>query len=324
MASIRQLKSGRWNAQVRLKGKRPQSGTFSSQEEAEQWAKQREAIDKEHKAHTLYSVGAIYCESRLKGKPSLRNALRYVDQLSVAFPQSLQDISPKQVNEFKLRRLKEVKPASCRAQLSFMSRLFRYARREMLLEGHKGEPLPNPVELIALPRESKPSDKVVSREELDRLLAALSPTMALIAELAYETAMRRSEIVKLTLDCVHLEERIADVIDGKNGTRSVPLTLRAIELLRKVVEDAEKRGKASRRLFNVQINSVSSAINRARERAGLDPSVRLHQLRHTRITNVAKKGFNNAQIMIVSGHRDTRSVARYSHLNAKDVLSLID
>ncbi|MCF5392928.1 tyrosine-type recombinase/integrase, partial [Pseudomonas syringae] len=52
--------------------------------------------------------------------------------------------------------------------------------------------------------------------------------------------------------------------------------------------------------------------------------VRLHQLRHTRITNVAKRGFNNAQIMIVSGHRDTRSVARYSHLNAKDVLHLID
>nr|WP_277869417.1 tyrosine-type recombinase/integrase [Pseudomonas syringae] len=67
--------------------------------------------------------------------------------------------------------------------------------------------------------------------ELRLILNELSPTMALIAELAYETAMRRSEILKLTVNCLHLEQRIVDVVDGKNGTRSVPLTLRAIELL---------------------------------------------------------------------------------------------
>ncbi|AQX62322.1 site-specific integrase [Pseudomonas syringae pv. actinidiae] len=160
--------------------------------------------------------------------------------------------------------------------------------------------------------------------ELRLILNELSPTMALIAELAYETAMRRSEILKLTVNCLHLEQRIVDVVDGKNGTRSVPLTLRAIELL----EEAQRLAIAERiprgRLFSVAPHSVSQAIRRARTAANLDSNVRLHQLRHTRITNVAKRGFNNAQIMIVSGHRDTRSVARYSHLNAKDVLHLID
>lgn len=39
--------------------------------------------------------------------------------------------------------------------------------------------------------------------------------MRLVVELAYETAMRRSEILKLTKDCLHLHDRIADVIDGK-------------------------------------------------------------------------------------------------------------
>jgi integrase len=202
-----------------------------------------------------------------------------------------------------------------------MSRCFRYARRELLLEGNKGEPLPNPVERIALPQASKPSDKVVSREELDRLLKEMSPLMAIITELAYETAMRRSEIVGLTCNRVHLEERIADVIDGKNGTRSVPLTKRAVELLKQAMD---KPLGPKERLFKVRLNSVSVAIQRAREKAGLGEEVRLHQLRHTRITNVAKKGFNNAQIMVVSGHRDTRSVARYSHLNARDVIDLID
>ncbi len=315
MATIRQLPSGKWNAQVRIKGQTARSATFPTQEAAQQWAKQTEASTKEHKTHTIYSLGMTYCESRLKGRGSYHHSLMLVEQLGVAFPQPIHDITPKQVNEFKQKRLKKVKPATCRSQLAFMSRCFRYAKRELLID------VANPLEDIALPQPSRSSDKVVSKGELTLLLNELTPLMAIIAELAYETAMRRSEIVGLTPSCVHLDERIADVIDGKNGTRSVPLTLRAIELLKQAMS---KPLGPKERLFKLRPASVSVAMKRARDRAGLDSTVRLHQLRHTRITNVAKIGFNNAQIMVVSGHRDTRSVARYSHLNAKDVISLLD
>jgi integrase len=318
MATVRQLSSGNWNAQVRLKGKPAQSKTFPTQEAAQQWAKQLEAVTKEHKAHTIYSLGMTYCESRLKGKGSYNHALQLVEQLGAAFPQPIDQITPQQINDFKLMRLKKVKPATCRTQLAFMSRCFRYAKRELLID------IANPLAEIALPQASKASDKVVSQGELMLILNELSPTMRLITELAYETAMRRSEIVKLTAECVHLNERIADVVDGKNGTRSVPLTMRAVELLQEAMKLAKAKRTAGPRLFNVTPHSVSTAVRRAREKAHLDSSVRLHQLRHTRITNVAKKGFNNAQIMVVSGHRDTRSVARYSHLNARDVIHLID
>ena len=50
----------------------------------------------------------------------------------------------------------------------------------------------------------------------------------------------------------------------------------------------------------------------------------MHQLRHTRITEVARKGFNQAQIMMVSGHKDSRSVQRYTHLNVRDVIDKLD
>ncbi|AMS13212.1 integrase [Pseudomonas chlororaphis] len=318
MANIRSLPSGNWNAQVRLKGKPAQSKTFPTQALAQAWADQLEAVTKDHQTHTIYTLGMTYCETLLKGKGSYDHAIKIVNQLFAVFPQSIHDITPQLVNDFKLKRLQTVKPATCRIQLAFMSRFFRFAKRGLLID------IPNPVSDIALPKPDKSSDKVISAGELRQLLNKLSPTMALIVELAYETAMRRSEILKLTVNCLHLEERIADVIDGKNGTRSVPLTLRAIELLK----EAQRLALADRtnkgRLFTVTPHSVTQAVRLARNKAGLDNSVRLHQLRHTRITNVAKKGFNNAQIMIVSGHRDTRSVARYSHLNAKDVLHLID
>lgn len=69
---------------------------------------------------------------------------------------------------------------------------------------------------------------------------------------------------------------------------------------------------------------MTQAIRRARERLKLSSDIRLHQLRHTRISLVARKGFNNAQIMAVSGHKDVRSVQRYTHLNAADMVDLLD
>jgi len=44
MANFRLLPSGNWNAQVRIKGKPPQSKTFKTKAEAESWAKQLEAV----------------------------------------------------------------------------------------------------------------------------------------------------------------------------------------------------------------------------------------------------------------------------------------
>ncbi|WP_407652431.1 tyrosine-type recombinase/integrase [Cohaesibacter marisflavi] len=142
-----------------------------------------------------------------------------------------------------------------------------------------------------------------------------------IIELAYETAMRRTEITRLRLRDLHLSERFLDVIHGKEGDRSVPLTSRACELL----AEAQKGLKhPNARLFPVAPHSVTTAVRRARRDAGLDEDVRIYQLRHTRCTIVAKKGFNQAQIMMVIDQRDRRSVQRYTHLNVKDVIDILD
>ncbi|MVV47487.1 site-specific integrase [Pseudomonas sp. PB120] len=318
MANFRLLPSGNWNAQVRVKGKSSQSKTFNTKAEAESWAKQIEAVTSDHKHHTIYTLGMTYCETMLKGKGSYDHALKIVEHLGRHFTKPIHEITPQMINDFKIMRLKKVKSSTCRTQLAFMSRFYRFAKRGLLIDIH------NPVSDIALPKPDRSSDKVISASELERLLAKLSPTMQLIVELAYETAMRRSEILRLTKDCLHLRDRIADVIDGKNGTRSVPLTRRAVEILQLAQLCATVERHSNNLIFPVTPHAVSQAVRLARVKAGLDSSVRLHQLRHTRITNVAKKGFNNAQIMIVSGHRDTRSVARYSHLNVRDVLHLID
>ena len=100
----------------------------------------------------------------------------------------------------------------------------------------------------------------------------------------------------------------------------VPLTTRAVEILTQAAEGKREKAK----IFPVSGVSVTQAMTRARRKLGLSEDIRVHQLRHTRISLVARKGFNNAQIMAVSGHRDIRSVQRYTHLNAADVVDLLD
>lgn len=320
MATYRTLPSGRINCQVRRQARKPLSRSFDTKEQAEAWAQLQELSHQRPRALNLQSItfhdlGLQYVASALQGKSAHYQTYRRVERIAKCLKQPVTTITKWEVNGYKAKRLTEVGTSTCRDELLLIRRVFRWANKELLLG------LNNPCEDIVLPKPSKPRNKVVSPEEMQALLAKVTPSMRPVIELAYETAMRRSEILKLTPACLHLDERLLDVIDGKTGDRSVPLSRRAVEILR------EAEGSCATplaRLFPLAPYSVSQALRRARQALGLSDDIRFHQLRHTRISMVARKGFNQAQIMMVSGHRDSRSVQRYTHLNVRDVIGLLD
>ncbi|MFC0159518.1 integrase [Mameliella alba] len=323
MATYRKLKSGKINVQIRKAGQPQISKSFDTMKTAREWVKEHEEPKKrgsvvQKDQPTFLTIGRLYCDKQLGGKSSRHLMLGRIERMAKQFPQPFLRITRSDVNAYKNLRLKQVSGSTVREEIQTINKLFRWAEREMIF----GEdPLPSPANNIALPPASKPRTRVVERHELDRLLAELNPLMAEIIELAYETAMRRAEITKLLPRHLKLEERYLEIEDGKTGDRVVPLTTRAVELLQRALGRCVR---STSRLYPVAPHSVSTAIRRARERAGLGDHVRMHQLRHTRITAVARQGFNQAQIMMVSGHRDTRSVQRYTHLSVKDVVGLLD
>lgn len=325
MASIRQLRSGLFNVQIRLRNSKPLSRSFETRDQAERWATERERelrnlppLKDEEPALSFLSLGESYCNTVLRGRPTRWTTMYRIEKIAPHLPEDAKKISKQDVNRYRLMRLETVAPVTCRDELQLIHRIYRWAHRELILDKKLH---PSPCLEIPMPPTSKPRNRVVEPDELQRLLTMLSPTMRAIVELAYETAMRRGEIIRLTPKHLHLDERVLSVIDGKTGDRAVPLTKRAVELLRVAVDQCPT---PSSRLFPVTPHSVSTAVRRARERVGLDEDVRLHQLRHTRISLVARKGFNQAQIMMVSGHKDSRSVQRYTHLNVRDVVKLMD
>ncbi|TYB80989.1 tyrosine-type recombinase/integrase [Maritimibacter fusiformis] len=319
MATIRKLPSGKWNVQVRSKGKLYASKTFVHRRRAEKWAKEKDA--ELGVGHLLFiDAGHKYCIEVLDGKPSQLLAANRVDRISryPAMDKPMDKITLQDINAYKKYRLAEVSKATCRDELLMIRRVYRWYIREHHAE--TGKLLSNPSEYLTVPPPGKARERVISRRELHLLLGAMSPQMAKIVEFAFETAMRRSEILKFTPNDVFLDDRFLRVIEGKEGSRDVPLTKRAVELLEGVAH-AEGQDLP---VFNAAPYSVTQALRRARIKAGLGEDVKFHQLRHSRITEVARMGLNQAQIMVVSGHRDIRSVQRYTHLNVRDVVGLID
>lgn len=327
MPTIRKIPSGKWNAQVRVSGKRARSKSFSTEAEARQWADETEASLRRIRPiqraaiPTWKEMGLLYCERMLMGKRSQHETIRRVTRIGNhrLLRKPFTSITTQDVNAYKQDRLRTVNSTTCHQELVTIKRIFRWADREAQSEGKQA--IANPCDLVTLPKPQKPRDKVIERHELDLLLSALTRAIAPIVELAYETAMRRSEIVNVRLKHFHPEQRLLSVVNGKEGDRSVPLTTRAVEILREAEEYCYSRES---RLFPVAADTVTQAMLRARRKAGLSEDVRFHQLRHTRCTLVARKGFNQAQMMVVTGHKDIRSVQRYTHLNASDVVKLLD
>jgi hypothetical protein len=138
MATLRMLPSGSWNVQVRIKGEAPRSKTFPTRELAEAWATQAESLHKLSKLTeasqwpSVEELGMAYAEAKLKGRESYWKASLMARQLGEVFPLPINQLTPKMVNDFKLARLKQVKSETCRCQLAFLSRFYRYAIRELL------------------------------------------------------------------------------------------------------------------------------------------------------------------------------------------------
>ncbi|MCH8489816.1 MAG: tyrosine-type recombinase/integrase [Oceanicaulis sp.] len=59
---------------------------------------------------------------------------------------------------------------------------------------------------------------------------------------------------------------------------------------------------------------------RLRARAGLS-DLRLHDLRHEAVSRLFERGLNVIEVSTISGHRELRMLARYSHLRAGDLVA---
>lgn len=324
MATITKRGSG-WFTQVRRKGYPAQYRTFRLKADAEAWARRTEAAMETGggdgsraylKRTTLRELLGRYLLEVTPTKRSEESERLRLEKLQrdPLCDLTLEAFSPQAVAAYRDRRLVVVKPGTVRRELSLLHHALDIARREWGCGLQQ-----NPVRLVTPPAVRNARDRRLRPGELERLQEAVAATrnelVNPIIQFAVETALRRAEILNLKWRDVQLEQRTAHIRWSKTGKgRTVPLTDGALQILRERLQ--ESRGEE--RVFPTTAVALRLAWERLRRRAGLE-DLRFHDLRHEAISRFCELGLSLAEVALISGHRDYRMLARYTHLQPMEL-----
>lgn len=277
MASFRKRGELQWQARISRKGFPDQVKTFSSRPEAEAWARLIESemdrgifVNRTEAENTSFREALERYKQEISAKKRGADRETFVIDAWLTCPladRKMAVIRSTDIAALRDEWLRTLKPATVMRRLALASHLFNICRREWGMES-----LINPIELVRKPqvqnaRTRRISDKMVvsdtaSGNEIDFIKAATeSPDLAIIIDLAIETAMRRSEIASLEWENIDLKNRVAHLPETKNGTaRDVPLSPKALSLLKSLERKNSK-------VFDMRADAITRAFVRARDRA---------------------------------------------------------
>ncbi|HUK53757.1 MAG TPA: site-specific tyrosine recombinase XerD [Candidatus Binatia bacterium] len=199
---------------------------------------------------------------------------------------------------------------------------FRFAVSEDLL----GE---DPTLNLESPRVWRSLPIFLSLEQVEKLLAQPDPAKPLgnrdaaMLEVLYSTGLRVSELVGLRLAELDLSMGCVRCVGKGNKERLVPLGRKAIEALRRYLQDARGallRGRPSpfvflnhhgARMSRIGFWKVLKAYGR---RAGLPSRLSPHKLRHSFATHLLERGADLRAVQVMLGHADISTTQIYTHV----------
>jgi integrase/recombinase XerD len=225
-------------------------------------------------------------------------------------------------------------PRTVARRLSVIRQLFRFLLAERLRED-------DPASALDSPRLGRPLPKVLSRDEVDRLIEASRTKggvdggrMATLLEILYGTGLRVSELVTLPLVAVERDPTMLIVRGKGDKERLVPLSdpaRTAIASWLHVRAAALAEGESSRFLFpsrgrtgHLTRQRFAQLLKEAALGAGIDPArVSPHVLRHAFASHLLEGGADLRSVQLMLGHADIATTQIYTHVLDEKLRSLV-
>jgi integrase/recombinase XerD len=187
------------------------------------------------------------------------------------------------------------------------------------------------VELLESPTLWERIPQVLSPANVDRLLAGPQPSERFylrdraLLETLYATGSRASEVVGLRLADLHLDAAFCKCTGKGSKQRIVPLGRSAVNALAAYLEG--QRPRQARRTQDapwVFLSRGGRALTRIMlwvlvkkyvQRAGLNPEVSPHTLRHSFATHLLAGGADLRTVQELLGHASIRTTQMYTHVD---------
>ncbi len=137
--------------------------------------------------------------------------------------------------------------------------------------------------------------------------------MRALITLALITGARVGELLAFRWE--NVTQDALTFLETKNGkARRIPLSPAASAVLGALARQHRYVFTNARTGDRYTTNGARHVFARAVERAGIKTGdVTLHTLRHTALSRMIEKGYDDYTVMAISGHSSTRMLARYTH-----------
>jgi len=188
----------------------------------------------------------------------------------------------------------------------------------------------NPALQIRPPRQGRPLPDVLTVPEVESLLGATGGEKPAevrdraMLEMAYATGLRASELVRLTLEEVDLEEDLVRCFGKRSRERIAPFGGSAKRALVRYLEAARSaflRDRGERTVFLTRLGrgftrmGYWKLLEGYRKAAGLTRPISPHTLRHSCATHLLEGGCDLRVVQEFLGHRSIETTRIYTHLD---------
>ncbi|WP_294391835.1 tyrosine recombinase [uncultured Sphingomonas sp.] len=234
-----------------------------------------------------------------------------------------------------LQLLAEAWASLARSSLARKSSALRRFFGFLVEEGLRGD---DPSDALPRPGAARTLPRILGREDVDRLFAALadrlaadpSPAdlrLAALVELLYGSGLRATELVSLPRNLIRRDQPFI-ILKGKGGReRLVPLSERAQAAAAAYAATLPKDGvylfpSGKTHLSRVRLFQLVRAL--AAE-AGISPErVSPHVLRHAFATHLLEGGADLRALQTMLGHADIATTQIYTHVDSRRLVELVN
>jgi integrase/recombinase XerD len=216
-------------------------------------------------------------------------------------------------------------PATIHRKSACLRSFYRHLRRDGLLDT-------DPTATLSTPRRSRKLPQVLTRGEIEKLLAQPRGTEPAslrdraLLELMYACGLRASEAIGLELMDVDVEEGVLRARGKGSKERLVPIGQAALKALRTYLErgrPALVKGAPEAHLFvnfrggQLTRQGLYKIVRRHAVTAGLADRMSPHTLRHTFATHLLAGGCDLRSVQEMLGHADVSTTQLYTHLSSE-------
>lgn len=218
----------------------------------------------------------------------------------------------------KLRKERSISQSTVNRYIARLKNIFNYAEKLEIINNNpmkkiKQKPVDN--ERVRFLSESERSDL------LREIRVSRNKELLDIVEMALDTGMRKSEILKLKLKDINIENKMITVwqTNTKNSkTRRIPLSINLLARLKKYIKNHELK----RSDYLYKSKDFRGAFKGAIKRANIE-NFTFHDLRHTFASMLIQNDVGISIIANLLGHSSELITRRYAHLAQENLINAI-